>query len=308
MSYRIVEKEVLSTDGVHTLYGKVYLPKGNVRALFQIAHGMTEHIERYHEFMAFLAENGFAAFAHDHMGHGKTGTAAGELGFIAEEGGHEILIEDVRAFAEEVKADFPGKKHILMGHSMGSFIARNYAARYGEELAGLVLMGTGGPNPASKAGLTITRILKKNHGAHYVSKLIYKLAFGAYNARTKNETPYDWLSVNKENVQKYLADELCGFPFTVSAMHDLITLTAECNTAEWALAMPKDLPVYLISGGEDPVGEYGEGVKKVCRILHLAGVRDAKIKLYRRARHEILNEACFPVVCGDILAFSERVI
>jgi alpha-beta hydrolase superfamily lysophospholipase len=217
MSYRIVEKEVLSTDGVHTLYGKVYLPKGNVRALFQIAHGMTEHIERYHEFMAFLAENGFAAFAHDHMGHGKTGTAAGELGFIAEEGGHEILIEDVRAFAEEVKADFPGKKHILMGHSMGSFIARHYAARYGEELAGLVLMGTGGPNPASKAGLTVTRILKKNHGAHYVSKLIYKLAFGAYNARTKNETPCDWLSVNKENVQKYLADELCGFPFTVSA-------------------------------------------------------------------------------------------
>ena len=118
MSYRIIEKEVLSTDGVHTLYGKVYLPKGNVRALFQIAHGMTEHIERYHEFMAFLAENGFAAFAHDHMGHGKTGTAAGELGFIAEEGGHEILIEDVRAFAEEVKADFPGKKHILMGQEL----------------------------------------------------------------------------------------------------------------------------------------------------------------------------------------------
>ncbi len=308
MSYRIIEKEVLSSDGVHTLYGKVYAPAGEVRALFQIAHGMTEYIGRYHEFMAFLAENGFAAFAHDHMGHGKTGTQAGELGFIAEKNGHEILIEDVRAFAEAVKADFPGKKHILMGHSMGSFIVRNYAVRYGEELAGLVLMGTGGPNPAAKAGLTVTEILQKRHGAHYVSALIYKLAFGAYNARTKNETAYDWLSVNKENVRKYLADELCGFPFTVSAMHDLITLTAGCNTEKWAKAMPKSLPVYLVAGTEDPVGEYGSGVKKVCRMLHLAGAKDVKTKLYRGARHEILNEACFPIVCKDILAFSERVI
>lgn len=308
MSYRIIEKEVPSSNGVNTLYGKVYAPCGEVRAIFQIAHGMAEHIERYAGFMAFLAENGIAAFAHDHVGHGKTGTAAGELGFIAEDGGHEILIEDVRAFAEAVKADFPGKKHILMGHSMGSFIVRHYAARYGGELAGLVLMGTGGPNPAAKAGLTVTRVLKKNHGAHYVSALVEKLAFGSYNAHTKNETKYDWLSVNKENVQKYLADELCGFPFTVSAMQDLITLTAFCNTAEWARSMPKDLPIYLVAGGEDPVGEYGEGVKKVCRMLHLAGIRDAKIKLYRRARHEILAEACYPVVCADILAFAERVI
>ena len=306
MSYRIIEKEVLSSDGVHTLYGKVYAPECEVRALFQIAHGMTEYIGRYHEFMAFLAENGFAVFAHNHMGHGKTGTAAGELGFIAEKNGHDILIDDVHAFAEAVKADFPGKKHFLRGHSMGSFIVRHYAVRYGAELSGLVLMGTGGPNPAAKAGLTVTQILQKKYGAHHVSKLVYKLAFGSYNARTENKTEYDWLSVNKENVEKYLADELCGFPFTVSAMHDLITLTAECNTEKWAQAMPKSLPVYLVAGTEDPVGEYGAGVKKVCRMLHLAGVKNVKTKLYRGARHEILNEACFPAVCEDILAFTKK--
>ena len=109
-------------------------------------------------------------------------------------------------------------------------------------------------------------------------------------------------------MKKYLADDLCGFPFTVSAMHDLISLTAQCNTEKWALAMPKKLPVYLVAGTEDPVGEYGKGVKKVCRMLHLAGVRSVKTKLYRGARHEILNEACFPTVCEDILAFAERVI
>jgi len=308
MSYIITEKEVLSSDGVHTLYGKVYIPEGEVRALFQVVHGMTEHIGRYHEFMAFLAENGFAVFAHDHMGHGKTGTEAGELGFIAEEGGHKILIEDVRTFAEAVKADFPGKKHVLMGHSMGSFIVRHYAARYGCELSGLVLMGTGGPNPAAKIGINVAKAIKKKHGAHHVSNLIYKLAFGGYNARTENSDPYDWLSVNKENIEKYNADELCGFPFTVSAMQDLITLTARCNTEAWAKAMPKELPVYLVAGSEDPVGAYGEGVKQVGFMLHRAGVEYAKVKLYRGYRHEILNEACFSEVCGDILAFSEKVI
>jgi alpha-beta hydrolase superfamily lysophospholipase len=109
-------------------------------------------------------------------------------------------------------------------------------------------------------------------------------------------------------VKKYLADELCGFPFTVSAMKDLISLTALCNSDECIKATPKALPIYLVAGTEDPVGEYGEGVKKVCRMLHLAGVRNSSITLYRGARHEILNEACYPTVCEDILEFTEDVI
>lgn len=308
MAYKIIEKEVLSSDGVHTLYGKVYAPEGNVRALFQVAHGMAEHIERYGEFLAFLAENGFAAFAYDHVGHGKTGTAAGELGFIADEGGYKILIDDIGIFAEAVKADFPGKKHVLMGHSMGSFIVRGYAAKHGKELAGLVAMGTGGPNPAAKIGIKLAGAVKKKKGARHISPLIANLAFGSYNARTAKETEYDWLSVDKENIAKYLADELCGFPFTVSAMQDLITLTASCNCASWAKSMPPSLPVYLVAGDEDPVGAYGKGVKKVCEMLHKAGAQDVKMKLYRGYRHEILNEACKEEVCRDILAFANRVI
>lgn len=308
MAYNVIEKEVLSSDGIHTLYGKVYVPDGEVRALFQVAHGMAEHIERYHALLAFLAENGFAAFAYDHVGHGKTGTAAGELGFIAENGGYKVLIEDIGAFAEAVKADFPGKKHVLMGHSMGSFIVRNYAAKYGSELSGLVLMGTGGPNPAAKIGIELAKKVKKKYGARHISPLIQSLAFGTYNARTEKETEFDWLSVDKENIEKYLADELCGFPFTVSAMQDLITLTARCNSTAWANAMPKDLPVYLISGDEDPVGAYGEGVKQVGFMLHRAGVKYAKFKLYKGYRHEILNENCKEEVCKDILDFANKVI
>lgn len=308
MSYRIMEKEVLSSDGIHTLYGKVYVPEGEVRALFQVAHGMAEHIGRYHDLLAFLAENGFAAFAYDHVGHGRTGAAAGELGFIAEEGGYKVLIEDIGVFADAVKADFPGKKHVLLGHSMGSFIVRNYAAKYGRELAGLVLMGTGGPNPAAKLGIALAKQVKKKHGAHHVSALIHSLAFGGYNARTERQTEFDWLSVDKENVERYFADEFCGFPFTVSAMQDLITLTARCNSTAWAKAMPKKLPVYLIAGDEDPVGAYGEGVARVGFMLHRAGVEYAKFKLYRGYRHEILNEACKEEVFCDVLAFAEKFI
>lgn len=308
MAYNIIEKEVLSKDGVHTLYGKIYVPEGEVRALFQVAHGMAEHIGRYHGLLAFLAENGFAAFAYDHVGHGKTGAAAGELGFIAEENGYNILIEDIGVFAEAVKADFPEKKHFLMGHSMGSFIVRNYAARHGRGLAGLVLMGTGGPNPAAKIGIKLAAAVKKKHGARYFSTVIHNLAFGGYNARTQKETEFDWLSVDKENIEKYFEDEFCGFPFTVSAMQDLITLTALCNSTAWAKAMPKNLPVYLVAGDEDPVGAYGEGVKQVGFMLHRAGVEYAKVKLYRGYRHEILNEACKDEVCEDILAFANKFI
>ena len=306
MSYTVVEKEALSSDGIHTLYGKVYVPEGEIKGIFQIAHGMAEHIERYRGFMAFMAEAGYVAFAHDHVGHGKTGSAVGKLGFIAENGGHRILVEDVRVFAQAVKADFPDKPHILMGHSMGSFIARNYASKYGKELSGLVLMGTGGPNPAASIGITLAKAVKKRYGAQHVSPLISNLAFGGYNSRTEKQSGFDWLSVNRANIDKYLKDDLCGFPFTVSAMQDLITLTYLCNTDAWARSVPKNLPVYLVAGDEDPVGAYGEGVKRVGFMLSRAGVKYAKVKLYRGYRHEILNEDCASTVCEDILAFAEK--
>ncbi len=308
MFYNVFTKEVTSSDCVNTLYGKVYVPAGEIKGLFQVVHGMAEHIERYDEFLGFMAENGYVAFAYDHVGHGKTGAEAGELGYIADEGGYKTLIEDVRVFAEAVKADFPGKKHVLMGHSMGSFVVRNYAAKYGGELAGLIPMGTGGPNPAAKIGIELAKAIKKKYGAHHVSGLVYKLAFGSYNNRTEKLGEYDWLSVNKENVEKFEADELCGFPFTVSAMQDLITLTYRCNSKEVINATPKDLPVLLVAGTDDPVGAYGKGVVKVGNMFCTAGVKDVKVKLYKGYRHEILNEACGRRVSADILDFADRVI
>jgi alpha-beta hydrolase superfamily lysophospholipase len=308
MSYRIEKKEIPSSDGIHTLHGKVYVPEGRIRGVFQIVHGMAEHIGRYDKFMAFMAESGFVVCGHDHVGHGKTCKAVSDLGFIAENGGHNILIKDTYLFANAVKEDFPEAKHILMGHSMGSFIARHYAARYGKTLDGLILMGTGGPNSIAKIGIKLCASVKKIRGGRYVSQKIDRLAFGSYNSRTSKESKFDWLSLSRDNIEKYLDDELCGFPFTVSAMQDLISLTYFCNTSAWARAIPKELPIYLVSGSEDPVGEYGSGVRRVGFMLHKAGVKHTKITLYTGFRHEILNERCAEKVSNDILSFSQKAI
>ncbi|MGN1095466.1 MAG: alpha/beta fold hydrolase, partial [Eubacteriales bacterium] len=218
MAFTVKEKEVLSSDGVHMLKGRVYIPEGEIKGLFQLAHGMTEHIGRYEAFFAFMAERGYVVFAYDHLGHGKTGDAMGELGFIAEKNGDKILPEDVHVFGNAVRADFTGKKTILLGHSMGSFVVRNYAEKYGNEISGLIIMGTGGPNPAAKPGIALASVIKAFCGAHHISPFVDKLAFGKYNDRTEKKTGSDWLSVNEENVSKFLADDHCTFKFTVSAM------------------------------------------------------------------------------------------
>jgi alpha-beta hydrolase superfamily lysophospholipase len=306
MSYKVIEKQVMSSDGVNTLCGKVYVPDGEIKGLFQIVHGMSEHIGRYDCFMGFLADNGFVAFGHDHVGHGKTAMRCGSFGYIAEKDGYKVLVDDVGVFARAVIEDFPIKKHVLMGHSMGSFIARLYAAKHGKELAGLVIMGTSGPNPAAKIGIAVTGLMKRIYGARHISHLVHFLSMGSYNNRTDKKTEFDWLSVNEDNVKRYIDDDLCGFHFTVSAMQDLMNLIAQSNSRKWAGRIPRELPVYIVSGGDDPVGGYGKGVKKVCAMLEKAGVADVEMKLYQGFRHEILNEDIFNQVCFDVLEFSQN--
>ena len=306
MSLNIVNKEVLSSDGIHTLKGKVYIPDTEIKGLFHLVHGMTEYIGRYDEFLHFMAESGYVAFAYDHLGHGETGNATGELGFIAEKNGDKFLPEDVHVFGAEVRRDFPDKKCVLMGHSMGSFVVRNYAEKYASEIAGLIIMGTGGPNPASKPGIALASVIKAFKGAKYVSTLVDNLAFGKFNDRTKKRTGSDWLSVDKENVDRFLSDDFCNFKFSVSAMIDLIKMNDRCNRRAWAKSLPKELPILLLAGDEDPVGDYGKGVTKVYNMLKNADISDVSMKLYKGYRHEIMNESDIrEEVFSDILDFTE---
>ncbi len=305
-----IQKEVFavpSCDGIHTLSGVVIRPDGDFRGFFHIVHGMTEHMGRYERLMTDLAEDGWFCFGYDHLGHRKTVKDDSELGYIASEKGWELLARDVKMFSDAVMAAYDTgekKPYCLLGHSMGSFVVRLAAERHVKPDR-LMIMGTGGPNGAAGMGLAVIRMIRTFRGDHHISPLVEGLAFGSYNKRfgggTK-EDPKPWLTADTEARKRYYADPYCMFHFTVSAMGDLITLTKLANRREWYENLDKDLPVLLISGEEDPVGNYGKGVRQVEKKLRKSGAC-VRCVLYPEARHEILNDKTYEAVKAELSAF-----
>lgn len=300
----IYENKVLSTDGIHTLYGKVYVPDGQVRAIVQVVHGKSEHIDRYDRFMTALAQNGYVACGHNHIGH-KYSSSDEELGFFGYDSGFRHLINDVIAFGDDVSKQFDGAKRYLFGHSMGSFIVRLSVLKNADSLSGLIICGTGGPQAAAPAGLMLCNLITLLKGGKYVSEFMEKLTFSGFCDRFDKNDPNSWLTSDKSETEKFSNDKYCGFPFTVCAMHDLIKLNSLCNKPIWAEAVSKDLPIFIISGDSDPVGDFGRGVTTVYNRLKKAGC-NVSLKLYPGARHEILNDFCKDQVTGDILDFLKN--
>ncbi len=304
--------KILSSDRLHTLSGVVYLPKGEAKGFFHIVHGMTEHIGRYDKIMSDLAREGYICFGYDNLGHGNTAKDKNELGYIAKKGGHDLLARDVKLFSDAVMSEYGNKDkklpYYLMGHSMGSFITRLAVQKYVNPDK-YIIMGTGGKNPAAGAGLAVIACIKLFCGERHISPFVDKLAFGSYNKRfgggtTKDPSP--WLTNDKLQREKYYADEFCTFKFTVSAMGDLIRLNKITNSGKWYKNMPKSLPVLLVSGEDDPVGDYGKGINQVCAGLKKQGI-DARAILYPSARHEILNDDTYGEVKKDITDFLDIV-
>lgn len=302
MSFEIRKITVQSTDNIHSLSGKVFIPEGEVLGVVHILHGMTEYIDRYDHVMSALANEGFAVFGYDHLGHGKTARDDSELGFIAHNDGWKYLVKDVGAFANAVRPLFPNKPMILFGHSMGSFIARLAACEFKDIYTKAIFCGTAGKNPLAAAGLALTSLIKTFKGDKYISNLVLNMAFGAYNKEFEGLSEHDWLTKDREVIARYENDKFCTFPFTVSAMHDLITLIDRCNQSSWFKEMDKQLPILLIAGDRDPVGNYGKGVAQVYEKLKSEGC-DVGLKLYENCRHEIHNDSCKDEVIRDVLEF-----
>ena len=275
-----------------------WMPEGEPRASLQIVHGMTEHILRYEDFATFLNSNGFAVYGHDHLGHGGTSE---EKGFIAEEHGDDMLVEDMRKVNDRMRSDLPGIPHFVMGHSMGSFVTRRFLTVGGNDIDAAVIMGTG-----QQAGyqvtlaLTIAKLLCMVRGNHHRSGLLNNLVFGSYDKRFDSpDLPNKWLCANPESLKAYDADPDCGFRFTDAAYRDLFTLIRRVEMEEGFGNIPEDLPVLFVSGQDDPVGDFGKGVEKAKAALEGRGLKPDMI-LYPGMRHEILNEVDHRKVYEDI--------
>ena len=290
-----------SSDKVHTVHACIWRPEGEILGVLQIIHGMEEYAARYDRFAQRAAKSGFLVCAEDHLGHGLT--AGKNLGEIPK-GGEEFILQDISALAQIARGMAQGKPYFVLGHSMGSFFCRAYIACTAG-IDGAIIMGTGYKGGALLAlGGALARLISAVKSASYKSPLLRKLAFGAYNRRfAPAATGYEWLSAEEENVKNYVADSMCGFGFTCSGYAMLFSIMAQACKGRTFLLPQRDMPVFIVSGKDDPVGDYGRGVEKVCALYKKSGASRVSIKLYGGARHEILNDVCAQEATDDILAF-----
>lgn len=299
-----------SRDAQTKLHAVRYTPDdGEVRCVVQIVHGMAEYVERYEEFAKFLTDRHCAVTGEDHLGHGKSVGPDGIYGYFCAQDAATVVVRDVHRLKKMTQAAYPDVPYFILGHSMGSFILRNYLCRYGSGIAGAVIMGTGmQPAALVKASKALAAVIGVFTGPKKVSRFLDRAAFGQFNKKIPNpRTKSDWLSREADRVDAYIADPLCGFVFTVNGFRTLTELIARIQKPENLERIPKSLPILMVSGGDDPVGEYGEGVRRARRSMEAAGVKDIKLKLYEGDRHELLNETDRGQVMEDIYDWMQSV-
>lgn len=260
----------------------------DAKAVILISHGMTEHIARYKQLAAFFNGKGFIVYGDDHRGHGRTGEKQGQLGFIAEANGFELLVEDLHLLIQYVKKQHTGLPIFIYGHSMGSFITRNYIQNYSEEVAGVLLAGSGFfPERSSKVGLEIASFQNPRKESTFMNNLV----FGNYNSKIVQKlTSFDWLTRDGQVVDDYIADPLSGYVPTAGFFVDLLTGILQMQDPERNKRIRKDLPMLFISGDADPVGNYSKGVFQAAESYIEAGLSDVIVSLYPDARHELHQE------------------
>ena len=284
-----------------------WIPEGQPRAILQITHGMVEYIERYQDFALWLTQRGFLVTGHDHLGHGGSIRTKADYGYFADENANGTVLADVHRLTQLTKEAYSGLPYFLLGHSMGSFYARQYLCQYGEELDGAIIMGTGcQPRLLVRAGKLLTNLVAAVKGWHHRSKLVTSVAFGSYNKRFEPvRTPKDWLTRDEAIVDAYIADERSSFLFTLNAYHAMFTGIDRLYDKDLLSRMPKDLPVFFVAGEADPVGDFGKGVHRAVQMCRDAGLTKVDLKLYPGDRHEILNELDRQRVYEDLAHWLE---
>lgn len=285
---------------------RIYEPEGEIdeiRAVVQISHGMCEYVGRYEEYARHLCSQGIVLAGNDHPGHGESAASEEDFGYFAKEKGVDLAVEGLKTMSELLLERYEDKPLILLGHSMGSFLCRIYLTKYSENLAGAIVMGTGGPGAPTGAGIALASIIAGLRGDRHRSKLLRSIQQAGYLKRCgKGADRTDWLTRDRDVVEKYNNDKYCNYIFTVSGYRDLFRMLEAVSVEDWATKIPTDLPILLISGEDDPVGSYGKGVCAVAGALAHAGAQKLKTVLIPGARHEVLNETD----CADTYALIDR--
>ncbi len=303
---------ISSTDKKNQLHLAIWEPDEysdeEIRGVVQISHGMVEYMERYQGLAEFLTNQGYVVAGNDHLGHGHSAASDRDLGYFAKKCGSRILVRDLRRVTAYLKHRYPEKPFFLLGHSMGSFLARNYAMKYGDELDGLILIGTGAqPQAALTLGQRLIELLKQFRGDRYRSSLLYKLCFATYNSKIHpKRTEYDWISRDESIVDAYAKDKFCTFRFTLNGYEALFQMIEYIQNPSHEEKIPKKLPIFFLTGSSDPVGHYGKDIRELSGRYRELGIKDVTFRIYYGARHELLNELEYDRTQKDILEWLNK--
>ncbi len=296
-----------SSDGYTKIHAIAWEPEGEPVGVLQICHGMMEYIDRYHDFASYLVEHGYYVVGNDHLGHGESVANENMHGYFAHPNGNECVIEDIHKLRTMTQEQFPDIPYFMLGHSMGSFLIRQYIQEYGKGLTGVIIMGTGNPSKMTLSmGKRMCKRSAKKHGWDYRDERINERAFGSYNKQFEPaRTPSDWLTKDEAVVDSYADDPYCNFIFTVNGYYHMFDGIQKAEEMKRIEQIPKKLAVLFVSGAEDPVGENGKAVKKAYQTYRLANIPDVMMQLYEGDRHEVLNELDHETVYADLLTWLE---
>lgn len=295
------------SSGKGIIHALCWEPDGAVKGVVQIIHGISEYAKRYSAFAKYLNSLGYLVVAEDHMGHGKSGGKGCVRGYF--HGGWFRAVEDSYQLLESTRAEHPNVPYVIFGHSMGSFMARTMLIKYPNSgISGAVICGTGWmAEMIVKTGRTAAKAVCRMKGETQPNKMLHNLLFASYNKKVEHyRTPYDWLNRDSDKVDAYIADPLCGFPETAGLARDMLEGILFIQKADNLKNMKRNLPVLFIAGGDDPVGDYGKGVKKAAEKFKQIGMKKVSCKIYPLCRHEILNEINYQEVFDDVAGWLDK--
>lgn len=290
------------SKGAGKIHGCRWAPEGEPKAVLQIVHGIAEFVERYDTFANYLNSLGYLVVAEDHMGHGQSINGDGIQGYF--HGGWFTAVEDTYRLLQDTRKEYPGIPYILFGHSMGSFMARTILCKYPDSgIAAAVICGTAWqPAFALPALIKVIDGICQKNGETLPDEKLQSMVFGGYNRKVEHpRTAYDWLTRDAKIVDDYISHPLCGFTASAGLLREMMRGIHFIEQPRNLAAMRRDLPVFFIAGGDDPVGSYGKGIHQCVKAFRKAGMTDVSVRVYPLCRHEILNEINKEEIFEDVV-------